>query len=677
MSDENLYLRAYEREKKARQEAEAILENTSRKLYLTNQQLEQQNKELKARGDETDLFLSIAQFAQHEFHLKTAMRFFLKSICTLCGWPVGHVYVPSDSKAKELTSLGVWYCADKKKFHPFQEKTRKINFQAGYGLPGRILLSGNSLWITDIPSDANQSSSNFPRAAEAQKAGIKSAFGVPIKCNSKIIAIAEFFSDHAHETDDKFLSLVNSAALQLGKLLERRTAQDELKESYKQLKEYKSELEHLARYDSLTNLPNRLQFEIILKREIAKAQRHNHMFALLMIDLDNFKAVNDTLGHDVGDLLLKEVSHRLQKGLRAEDFVARLGGDEFAAILSEITDYHKPGLIAQKIKALMKKPFHVRGYEIPISASIGISCYPEGGEETISLTKNADIALYLAKAEGRDTHRYFTEDLDLKYQERMRIEKNIRAALKKEEFYLAYQPKIDLVTQKVVGAEALLRWQLDGKTVFPDIFIPIAEESGLIIKIGEWALREACQQFMRFPSYFQKNCTLSVNLSPRQLSYKSLYKSVQEVLKDTGMPPSRLELELTETALMLHFQDTEKLLNKLSSFGLEIAIDDFGTGYSSLSRLKDLPINTLKIDKTFIQDIGIIPDTHSIIKSIIVLGKNLGLNVVAEGVETNEQLQFLIDNHCPQVQGYYFCKPVCADDFIEFIKASNGVLSPE
>jgi diguanylate cyclase (GGDEF)-like protein len=672
VSDENLYLRAYEREKKARQEAEAILENTSRKLYLTNQQLEQQNKELKARGDETDLFLSIAQFAQHEFHLKTAMRFFLKSVCTLCGWPLGHAYVPSNNKRKDLVSLGVWYCQDKKKFHHFLEKTRKLNLKTGFGLPGRILLSGNSLWIAELQTDPN-----FPRALAAKKVGIKSGFGVPIKCNSKVVAVAEFFSEDAQKIDDKFLSLINSAAIQLGKLLERRTAQDELRESYKQLKEYKSELEHLARYDNLTNLPNRLQFEIILKREIAKAQRHNHMFALLMIDLDNFKSVNDTLGHDVGDLLLKEVGHRLQKGLRAEDFVARLGGDEFAAILSEITDYHKPGLIAQKINALMKKPFHVRGYEIPISTSIGISCYPEGGEETISLTKNADIALYLAKAEGRDTHRYFTEDLDLKYQERMRIEKNIRNALKQEEFYLVYQPKIDLITKKVVGAEALLRWQLDGKTVFPDTFISIAEDSGLIIKIGEWALREACQQFMRFPSYFQENCMLSVNLSPHQLSYKSLYKSVQEVLKQTGMPPSRLELELTETALMLHFQDTEKLLNKLSSFGLEIAIDDFGTGYSSLSRLKDLPINTLKIDKTFIQDIGIIPDTHSIIKSIIVLGKNLGLNVVAEGVETKEQLQFLIDNHCPQVQGYYFCKPLSAADFIEFIKSSNSALLPE
>lgn len=430
------------------------------------------------------------------------------------------------------------------------------------------------------------------------------------------------------------------------------------------------ELEKLSATDPLTGLYNRFQFDRSFEERLALCDRHEHTLGLMFIDLDNFKLINDTFGHHVGDLLLKEVSHRLKSCLRKEDFIARIGGDEFSVIIHEIDAIDETGLVAQKILDALSIDFFLDGHNIRIGASIGIASYPDKGTSKENVMKHADIAMYQAKSLGRNTYQYFTQELNEKYKEQLNLEYSLRFALDRNEMFLTYQPIINLQTNEVVGLETLLVWDHPRLGIIsPSLFIPIAEEAGLISMIGNWVIRSACEQAKKWDLNNTKNFKLAINLSSHQLLQDNFFEMVVDVLKTTQISPQLLELELTETTVMSYRTDVFKdALKKLESLGMTIAIDDFGTGYSSLTRLKHLSIKTLKIDKTFIQDILTDENCSIIVSCLIALGNNLGLKVIAEGIENEKQLEFLVQNGCLYGQGYLLSRPLYPDKVNAFLK---------
>lgn len=426
----------------------------------------------------------------------------------------------------------------------------------------------------------------------------------------------------------------------------------------------------ISHHDSLTQLPNRLQYEEDLKREFARVVRFKRKLALLYIDVDFFTKINDGLGHDFGDLLLQEVAKRLKSAVRTEDFIARIGGDQFAAILTEVSNPHDAGIVAHRIVEMMNKPFEIGGRSVMASVSIGIACYPDSGHDASELNKNANIALAGAKQLGRRNYQFFTSDLHEQHAKRLEIEAELHFALEKNQFFLVYQPRFDLQTQKMVGMEVLIRWAHPERGIIPpNDFIPIAEETGLIIPIGNWVLRTACMQYAAWRKQYKNfNVELAVNVSPLQFQQSSFIPFVTKTIEESGIEPSMLELEITESAVVGFLGKIENNLFQLRNVGVQFSIDDFGTGYSSLTRLKELPIQAIKIDRSFVSDIDVKVAGNIIIKSTLVLAKGMGLNVIAEGVETEEQMRFLEKNQCPQAQGYYYSKPLTVEQMDEFIR---------
>ncbi len=430
------------------------------------------------------------------------------------------------------------------------------------------------------------------------------------------------------------------------------------------------QLERLSSTDTLTGLYNRFQFERSLVEKLAAAERHHRLMGLMFIDLDHFKLINDTFGHHIGDLLLKEVGMRLKNCLRKEDVIARIGGDEFTVIFSEVEAIENVGLVAQKMLDVLSVDFYLEKHNIRIGASIGLACYPIQGSTQETLLKHADIAMYHAKAMGRNNYQYFNEELNEKYKQHINIEYALKFALERKEMILRYQPIYDITTNKIVGLEALASWDHPKfGYVSPKIFIPIAEETGLIITIGNWVLRSACEQAKRWELDKYKNFKLAINLSTQQLLQEDFFEMIVDILNYTNLPAQILELELSETSIMSYQTDIFKnLINKLHNFGISIAIDDFGTGYSSLTRLKHLSIDTIKIDQGFVQDVMSDPNSGIIVNCLIALGKNLNLKVIAEGIETENQLKFLKSKGCGYGQGYLFSKPIKAEDMPKFLK---------
>jgi diguanylate cyclase (GGDEF)-like protein/PAS domain S-box-containing protein len=418
---------------------------------------------------------------------------------------------------------------------------------------------------------------------------------------------------------------------------------------------------YLAQFDALTGLPNRNLFQDRLTQAMALAKRNTWPMAVLFIDLDRFKLVNDTLGHAAGDKLLKEAAERLRSCVRASDTVGRLGGDEFAAILSELGKQGDAGRVAQKIIDAFKRPFDLEGKETYVTASVGVTLYPADSDNAEALVVNADAAMYRAKEQGRDNYQYFTRDMNERAVQRVQMEVALRRALEREEFRLFYQPKADLVTGKICGFEALLRWEHPDKgMILPGEFIPVLEETGLIVQAGEWVLRTACVQIKAWQAAGLKVPPISVNLSARQFEQKNLKGAVAQILGDTKVDPSLIEFEITESLLMNDPEGAARTLHDLKDSGVKLSMDDFGTGYSSLGYLKRFPIDTLKIDRTFVRDISTDADDATLTRAIINLAQNLRLNVVAEGVETEAQLAFLCLNGCDEMQGYLFARPTTA-----------------
>ena len=431
-------------------------------------------------------------------------------------------------------------------------------------------------------------------------------------------------------------------------------------------------IQHLAHFDALTNLPNRALLNDHLDLAIAVANRSQTQLAIIFLDLDRFKVVNDSLGHHAGDLLLQVVSERLKNCVREIDTVARLGGDEFVILLGSIRDPSDAARVAQKVVETIAIPFMLDGNEVNIGTSIGIGIYPENGLDRPTLLKNADAAMYHAKENGRNNFQFFSSVMNDKAFERLALENDLRRALKGEEFFLHYQPQIDVQTGKIVGAEALIRWQHPERGLVPPFnFISLAEKCGLIIPIGEWVLKTACAQNIAWQKEGLPPILTAVNISAQQFKQKNFKESIMQILGDTGLAPHLLELEITESAFMENAESMLESLHSLKEIGLHLSIDDFGTGYSSLSYLKHFPIDKLKIDRSFVMDITDDSRNNAIIETIIHLGHNLKLKVIAEGVETAEQLATLRKLQCDEIQGYYFSRPLSHHDFVAFAKKNR------
>lgn len=435
---------------------------------------------------------------------------------------------------------------------------------------------------------------------------------------------------------------------------------------YKQAEE---KIQYLATHDSLTGLPNRLLFTQLLNYSIQSAKRNKRQLAVFFIDLDRFKIINDTKGHDAGDQLLQEIAMRYKTILRAADVVSRQGGDEFVILIEDVHKLSDLELVANNILSSTLSPVILFGDECRVTASIGISIYPRDGDNEQTLMKNADTAMYYAKGEGKNNFQFYSKEIQSQSTGRLDIEKNLRFALERNELSLHYQAKVDVKSGAITGVEALLRWQSPVLgSVTPTQLIPVAEETGMIIPIGKWVLQTACAQNVAWQKQGLPAICMAVNLSLRQIEDDKLIDNIKAALRDSGMAPNLLELEITESMIMSNPTQMVAVLVKIKSIGVRLSIDDFGTGYSSLSQLKHFPIDTLKIDRSFIRSIPENVEDKAITKAIISMGETLGLKVIAEGVETVEQLDFLKEQLCDEMQGYFFSKPIEPEKFADLLR---------
>lgn len=442
-------------------------------------------------------------------------------------------------------------------------------------------------------------------------------------------------------------------------------------------KEAEERIRELAYHDVLTGLPNRLLLMDRLEHALANAQRGHHHLAVLFIDLDRFKNINDSLGHAAGDQLLKEVATRLRRSVRDVDTVARLGGDEFVVVLEYLEEEVDAVAVANKIQTAFGRPILVNQQALHVSTSIGIALYPEDGMNAETLMQNADTAMYQAKAHASNNYQFFAPYMNEQAREKLVMENTLQDALAREEFLLYYQPIIDLDTGRMAGAEALIRWESPGRGLIPpDRFIPIAEETGAIVQIGDWVVRQVCRDLVAWREQGLRVPRVSVNISPRQFRQPSLLGRIRATLAGLEVSPSQIELEVTESALMEHPEQAARVLNELKSMGMGIVVDDFGTGYSSLAYLKKFPIDKLKIDRSFVRDLQTDKSDREITLAVIALSHNLGLRVVAEGVETQMQLDFLRRHKCDLVQGYYYSQPMPGPAFKAYLGGMDGPAGP-
>ena len=498
---------------------------------------------------------------------------------------------------------------------------------------------------------------------EAQKMGLRSEAFLPLQCRGETVGAIIFAADEPNMFSPDFVELLQQLVGNLSFALENfeKAAERERAEA---------RIKYLATHDSLTALPNRATFHQLLSFAIASARRYERQCAVLFIDLDRFKLINDSLGHAAGDTLLVEMAARLNSVVRASDVVARLGGDEFVVLLNEITASQQAIAVAHNLLTEFGKPLDLNGHECRITASIGIAMFPDDGADEQTLMKNADIAMYLAKAEGKNDVRMFSAEIATQSLDRLDIESSLRHAVERGELRLHYQPKVDVITGRIAGVEALLRWLHPELGMLPPIrFIPLAEETGLIVLIGRWVLNTACAQSMAWQRAGLPPISMAVNVSPRQFSDEQLLISIDNALASSGLDPKLLQIEITESMVMLNVERAVRVLDAIQSRGVRIAIDDFGAGYSSMLMLKQFPIDTIKIDSSFIRDLPDNSQDKAIAKAIINLGKALGLTIVAEGVETVEQDKFLRDHACDEIQGFLFSHPVPPEKIVELLNA--------
>jgi len=429
-----------------------------------------------------------------------------------------------------------------------------------------------------------------------------------------------------------------------------------------------TQLSHLAKHDYLTDLPNRMLLSDRLEQAISLAQRHGDRIAVLFLDLDHFKHINDSLGHVIGDQLLQAVAVRLKRCVRRSDTIGRHGGDEFVLVLSGLDAPERAAISAAKLLAALTIPYHIGLHDLHVPVSIGVSIYPDDGDDAATLINNADTAMYHAKENGRNNYQFFKREMIVHAVERQFIEGSLRVALERNEFALHYQPKIDLSTGAIIGVEGLLRWRHPERGLIPPSqFVPIAEDTGLILPIGQWVLREACRQSRAWLDAGLPVVPIAVNISAIEFRSLNFVDKVAAILREASLDPQSLELELTESVLMKHAESTVSVLKSLKSIGVQLAVDDFGTGYSSLSYLRQFPIDSLKVDQSFVHEISSKSEDSVIVSAVISMGNSLNKRVIAEGVETREQLDFLTAAGCEEAQGYYFNRPMVADQFASLL----------
>jgi diguanylate cyclase (GGDEF)-like protein len=520
----------------------------------------------------------------------------------------------------------------------------------------RALRHGEAIVVNDIATDAT-----VPCRKTALACGYRSMTSLPVRIDDRVAAVFVLYSADAGFFDDDELALLGHLAGDISLAL-------------KSI-EKEEKLNYLAYYDVLTKSANRSLLQDRLKQAIAYASRHGRQVAVISVDIDNFKYINNSLGHNTGDQLLRAVTERLGSCLRDGDTVARQGGDEFVIVLpDQVSDDHASQVI-KRVLAAIARPILINDREFNITCSIGASFYPQDGSDGETILKNADAAMYAAKELGRNTFQFYAKEIDARINERLVLESSLRRAIERGEFLLQYQPQVHLDRGEIMGAEALIRWRHpELGIVSPDKFIPLAEETGLIEPIGEWVLRAACAQNKAWQDAHLPAITVSINLSARQFRQKGLADTIARALRETGLNAECLGLELTESLVMHNAAAGALMLRNLKQMGVKLSIDDFGTGYSSLSYLRRFPIDELKIDQSFVRDVMTDPDDAIIAKAIIALAHGLNLKVIAEGVETKEHIDFLQGRRCDQAQGFYFGRPLHSDEFEDLLQQKSLVV---
>ena len=654
-SDLSRLTKRLERERRARFEAEGIAERGLRQLY--------------EKQEEIAFLESIAVAANQASSVEAALRDALVKICTYTKWPIGHALLATLNRKTnniELVSSGIWYLSDPFRFSSFRAASEAGRFPTGLGLPGRVLQSGKPVWIMDVTVQPN-----FPRAEPARQTGLKAAFGCPVLIGTEVAAVLEFFAVETLVPDEALMKVMAHVGTQLGRVVERRRSEEQLIDG--------------ALHDPLTHLPNRAFFLERLQLATRRAKRQpDYRFAVLFLDLDRFKVVNDSLGHVAGDQFLIEIARRLTACVRRtdvvvrhegqhalptpttndDDTIARLGGDEFTILLDDIRDTSDPLRVAKRIQQALTEPFILSGQQLVTTASIGVALSTTGYTDAQDILRDADLAMYRAKALGKARCEVFDQAMHDSAVARLQLEGDLRGALEREEFRLYYQPIVSLDSGEIQGFEALVRWPHPQRGMLtPADFLAVAEETGMIVFIGKWVMREACRQMRRWQEEYATavSLTVSINVSARELAQPNFVQETAHILKETGVRPSAIRLELTEGAAMDDAEHTRRVLHDLKDLGIRVSIDDFGTGYSSLSYLRRFPIDTLKIDRSFVSHIDGDEENRQIVKTIMLLASNLGMDVIAEGAETRQEIEHLRHLQCDYVQGYYYYKPLDGD----------------
>ncbi len=567
----------------------------------------------------------------------------IQTLCDGLGYAYGARWT-LDSKQQVLRCAESWSAPE-----PKVEEFRRISSQRlePPGNPGgvnrRVWATSAPVWVADVADD-----STLQRREAALQAGLHSAFAFPILVGGEFYGLMEFFAREPRHRDERVLELVQTVGVQIGQFIARKQAE--------------TNLLFFASHDPLTGLFNRGMFNDRLQQALAQAARFERSLALLFIDLDGFKLVNDTLGHNAGDALLAELAARLRVTLREGDVIGRMGGDEFVVLIEEFTEAGQVAEVAKKMLETVSRPFVLQSREFEVTASLGISIYPDDGKDAQTLLKNADMAMYLVKQQGKNSFRFYSPQMNVHLVERLSLEDSLRRAIERGELLLAYQPKVGVRDGQVSGVEALVRWQHPTQGMInPGEFVPLAEDAGLMLTIGEWVLHAACRQIRDWRDQGLPLLRVAVNISPRQFAQDSLIQVVREALHQTGMDPARLELEIREEMVLRNPERAVRVLTQFKELGVRLVIDDFGTGYSSLNTLKRLPIDSVKIDRSLILDLPRGADAAALTRGVVAMAHSLGIAVTAEGVETREQWEFLNQLGCEEMQGNYFSAPAAPE----------------